>query len=111
MNISKVYKDTINIIALFLGLVFLLSGISKVLYFNNFNMIVSTYKLLPFKIIPILSIILINIELTISIMLFTQHYQKFASLICAYLLIFFINIALISLLRGIKTKCGCLMFF
>ena len=90
-----------------LGLIFIYSGIIKVINTSEFSNSIINYRLLPELVINFLAITLPWIELTAGLLLIFGISIKENALIITSLLIVFIIAIIISLFRGLDIDCGC----
>ncbi len=90
-----------------IGFIFLYAGMEKISDPAGFARAINNYKLLPFSLINIASLILPWIEVITSILLiFGIRVKENAFIISGLLGIFTIAI-IISLFRGLNIDCGC----
>ena len=90
-----------------LGLIFIYSGIIKIIDTSGFSNSIYNYKLLPDFLINLLAIILPWIELITGLLLLLGITIKENALIINTLLIIFILAIIINLFRGLDINCGC----
>jgi len=100
-----------NTIIVLLSLIFIISGISKIIYINYFLSILIKYKLFPDFILPYLALILICLEITIGICLLLPKLRQNALISLIGLLIMFILLVLYVQIRNIDVPCGCFAIF
>lgn len=92
---------------LFLGAVFILSAIGKIIDPELFFQDVLDYKIFP-RIIAIAGVLFLPwLEFFSGIGLFIPSFRKESALIIALLNVFFIIIVSIALTKGAKSSCGC----
>jgi putative oxidoreductase len=90
-----------------LGLIFIYSGIIKIIDTQGFSNSIYNYKLLPDLIINFLAVILPWIELITGLLLLLGITIKENALLINILLIIFITTIIINLFRGLDINCGC----
>lgn len=90
-----------------LGLIFIYSGIIKIIDTQGFSNSIYNYKLLPDLLINFLAVILPWIELITGLLLLLGITIKENALIINALLIIFIIAIIINLFRGLDINCGC----
>jgi len=102
-----VKKIFIRIFSVLIGILFLYSGILKILNPVEFSLTVAKYGILPEKLINIFSVILPFIEAFSGFFLISGIFIKGSSLtISLLLLIFTIAISYVTI-RGFSFECGC----
>jgi len=89
------------------GLIFIYSGIIKIIDTQGFSNSIYNYKLLPDLLINFLAVILPWIELITGLLLLLGITIKENALIINALLIIFIIAIIINLFRGLDINCGC----
>jgi uncharacterized membrane protein YphA (DoxX/SURF4 family) len=100
-------KYLLMIVRLFLGLVFVLASIDKIVAPEAFAASIQAYKLVPLPFVNIFAIIIPWIELICGILLMVGVKHRSSSIIVSMLLAVF-TIAIISaLLRNLNIDCGC----
>ncbi|HET55350.1 MAG TPA: DoxX family membrane protein [Ignavibacteria bacterium] len=91
----------------FIGLIFVLSGIEKIADPSGFSDAIANYKLMPNFIINFFAISIPWIELVCGILLiFNQNIKENAFIYISLMSIFTIMV-LIAVLRGLDIDCGC----
>jgi uncharacterized membrane protein YphA (DoxX/SURF4 family) len=93
-----------------LGLLFIISGLSKLLNLSHFTLIVRNFNILPFTMVPVFSILLPPLEYLLGVALVLGFYPRLGALAAAGLLIMFIIAIVINLARGHLPECGCFEF-
>jgi hypothetical protein len=97
------------LVAIFLGLLFLVSGVAKLLDRRAFLASVAAYKLLPTPLVPSVAYLIIMLELLVSVMLIFNVFSNSALLTASILLMVFSLAITVNLLRGRSDiDCGCL---
>jgi putative oxidoreductase len=105
---SILYGNIIlSIIRLFLGLLFIYSGIFKVIDLENFSRIMFRYDIAPEILVPYGTIFFSFLELILGVLLLTGYKIKAASLVSMVLMLFFIIIISINIYRENSFDCGC----
>ena len=92
---------------LFLGFLFVFSGIEKIIELQTFSTSIANYKLLPNFTINFFAIILPWIELSAGLLLIFGICVKENAAIINLLLVVFIVAVGISMMRGLDIDCGC----
>ena len=100
-------KYLLLIFRIILGLIFIYSGILKIIDVQGFSDSIFNYKLLPDLIVNILAVLLPWIELTAGLLLTLGICVKENAFIINILLAVFIIAITINLLRGLDINCGC----
>lgn len=90
-----------------LGLLFIYSGIIKIIDISGFSTSIYNYKLLPDLLINFLAIIIPWIELTAGLLLILGVSIKENAFIINTLLVIFMIAIIINLFRGLDINCGC----
>ncbi len=90
-----------------IGLLFIISGLGKIVYPDKFLKTVYLYDLLPKVFVPIFSPIMSWLEFTCGVFVLFDVFVQSAALIVSVLLSVFIAVITISLLRGFNLDCGC----
>lgn len=93
--------------ALFLGIVFIVAAIPKIVDLQGFYIAVDNYQILPEILVPYFAVILISVELVVGLFLIVGVYKKEAAFITVLLNIVFIIALTSALIRGIDITCGC----
>jgi len=92
---------------LFLGLLFVISGISKILDINYTRLSIENFNIIPISWIPFFSYILLSVEILLGLMLIFGIDIKISSLSIITLLSIFSIAVFINLIRGESFDCGC----
>lgn len=96
-----------SISKIILGIVFLLSGIGKLLDLSMAVISVDRFKLLPASLSPAATYLLVFVEITLGLILIIKKQPKFfAAATLALLTVFSIGVSF-SILRGQSFDCGC----
>ncbi|MDI6734938.1 MAG: MauE/DoxX family redox-associated membrane protein [bacterium] len=95
------------IFRLLLGIIFIWSGVDKIIQTEEFAKIISNYNLLPDFAINLLAIVLPWIEFVAGLLLISGLQNKSSSFIILGLLTVFTLAISIALLRGLDIECGC----
>ena len=106
MNILK-NKYLILMLRIILSLVFIFSGIEKIINPELFSDSISNYRLFPSFSINLIAITIPWIELTVGLLLLFGISVKDNIIIINSLLMFFVVIILIAVIRGLDIDCGC----
>lgn len=91
----------------FIGLIFVLSGIEKIADPAGFSDAIANYKLMPNFVINFFAISIPWIELISGILLIFNQYIKENTFIYISLMSIFTIMVLIAVLRGLDIDCGC----
>ena len=116
MNIKALINDFFYgnrltaVVRIILGVLFLLSGLSKVLDVGEFSKIIMNYGIIPDWLVPYPAILLPFLEIIIGINFIIGFKIKASSLISILLMIFFIVIISYALATGKSFDCGCFNF-
>ncbi len=92
---------------IFIGLIFVLSGIEKIADPAGFSDAIANYKLIPNFIINFFAISIPWIELVCGILLIFNKNIKENAFIYISLMSIFTIMVLIAVLRGLDIDCGC----
>jgi putative oxidoreductase len=92
---------------LLLGVIFVYTGISKIIDPSSLESIINSYKMIPPSISSIIAIVLPWIELIGGLFLISGILVKQTALLLSSLLVAFIVVIAINLFRGTFTQCGC----
>ena len=105
----KIYynKHLLLLIRIFIGLVFLYSGIQKIADASGFANAIENYRLFPLFTINLLAITIPWLELITGLFLIFGIYIKESTTIINSLLIFFIIFIITALIRKLNIECGC----
>jgi uncharacterized membrane protein YphA (DoxX/SURF4 family) len=95
------------IIRIFLGLVFLLSGISKLLELSSFTATINNFQIVPLCFSKSVAIVLACLESGSGLMLLLGFQTKVSSGIVVILLIIFLAAIIPVLATGQEMDCGC----
>jgi len=109
VNSGKSFAEQVAIVLsmVFLIVVFVFSGITKLIDPGHFYESLKTYKLFPeFLIIPIVFFVPWY-ELIVSVLLFISDFRKEASLMLSGLIACYLIITVITIIRGVDINCGC----
>lgn len=96
---------------LLISVIFLLSGISKILNLKGYVEGIKEYEILPHSVVPSFAVISILIEFFVVYAYLTTKYLKFASLASIILLGSYGIAVLINLLRKKEMSCHCFESF
>ncbi|MCX7699091.1 MAG: DoxX family membrane protein [Candidatus Goldbacteria bacterium] len=110
--IKKILSNNwfLGFLKVFLGFIFVVASIGKIIDPQQFAKDVYSYVLLPNAIVPLFAAIIPWIEFFAGIMLMFDIMPKSNSLIICGLLIAFIAAIAIDVYRGIEISCGCFDF-
>ena len=104
---EPLYDITLLLTRLLLAIVFIVSGVAKLLDIHGFAQVVNRFMLLPESIVLYFAFLLPIVELFLGLCLTSGLYIKWTIRWLSFLLFCFIFVISISLIRGISVKCGC----
>jgi len=90
-----------------LGLTFIWASVDKILYPNQFALMIYNYKMLPPLVIHPMAVILPWLELVTGMVLIIGFWQEGALFIFNALMIIFMIALSTALIRGLDIQCGC----
>lgn len=97
-----------TIIRVFIGVLLLSAGLSKIIDFNAFTTQVALYDILPMSTVRVASYCLLSAEMTIGTALIIGFFSGGASILAAGLFAIFITFLSAGLLRELSLEeCGC----
>ncbi len=99
-----------QILAYLLGMIFLISGLSKIVNLYEFKNLIKNYKFLPQNATLELIFLLIAVEIIVGIIFFVRRFHGLAATASAVLLIMFIIFSIYARSYNIKIDCGCISF-
>ncbi len=100
-------KIWVRILQIFLGILFIYSGVLKILNPFEFSLTVAKYGILPEKLINLFSIILPFFEIVSGFSLLSGFFIQGASFIISFLLFVFIIAVIYVISKGFSFECGC----
>lgn len=100
-------KYMVTLFRLFLGVIFVWSGVDKITHPEEFAVIISNYNLLPDFAINLFAVVLPWIEFVTGGLLISGFQTKSSSFLILCLLTIFTLVICITLLRGLDIECGC----
>jgi uncharacterized membrane protein YphA (DoxX/SURF4 family) len=100
-------KNSIRILRIALGAVFVWASLDKLLDPQGFAGIIHNYKILPPQMVNLVAVALPWVELVCGILLVTGLLYRGGVLIINCLLIAFMTILAYNLYRGLDIQCGC----
>ncbi|MBN1155960.1 DoxX family membrane protein [candidate division KSB1 bacterium] len=104
----KLNKDTpITILRILVGILFIFSGITKILNPSEFAWDIDNYRMIPYILVTLMAIILPWLELLCGILLMVGPFKKGASLILLFTSVMFLIAISSALFRGLNINCGC----
>jgi len=106
---GKVYKHNLcyAISRLFLGRIFLLAGIPKIINPAGFSEIVYNYRLLPDILVNLFALLLPWVETVAGLLLLANIWVPAMTLLCTALMFLFLGALGINMIRGLDIYCGC----
>ena len=107
---KKSFKDSSNdygllLIRIFLAIVFIFSGVTKLLALQGFVQIVNHFMILPETIVPYFADLLPVVELFLGLCLLSGLYNSISN--NTDLQFYHCNHTILSLIRGLSVNCGC----
>jgi len=105
--IKAIYPYFLLVVRIVIGFIFLYASWDKIKHPSEFSEIVSNYKLLPYVLINIFSLILPWIEFVCGVGLIIGLRIKSCSLLLSILILIFIIALSINWARGLDINCGC----
>lgn len=100
-------KHLILVLRILFGLLFIFSGVTKIISLTEFEHAIKKFALIPDLYAPILSYIIPIAELVIGIFLILKIYLLGAVQFSIYLIIFFTSVVIVKVLEGGDLACGC----
>ncbi len=91
----------------YLGLVFLVACVHKILHPASFALDVATYDVLPLVLVNFMAIALPWVELAAGVMLIVGFKARAGSLLVAGMMVVFIVALLMAMAKGLDMSCGC----
>ncbi len=104
-------KIWIMILRIFLGILFIYSGVFKIKDIFEFSLIVAKYGIIPEKFVNFFSIILPFFEIFSGFFLLSGIFLKGASFMILSMLISFTFAVFYVILKGFHFECGCFEIF
>jgi uncharacterized membrane protein YphA (DoxX/SURF4 family) len=102
-----VKKIFIRAVCVLMGILFLYSGILKILNPFEFSLIVAKYGILPEKFINIFSTLLPFLEIFSGFFLLGGFFLRGSLILISFLLLIFTIAISYTLIRGYSFECGC----
>jgi len=93
-----------------LAAVFIIAGVSKFFTLSDFISLLYKYHLFPIQLVPLLSVLLLCVEITAGICLIIPNLRKIGALLSGGLLTMFLCLIGYVLIAGIEVHCGCFSF-
>ena len=104
-NSSK--KKFIIVLQIILGLVFLISGFTKLIDLDRFSEALANFKLINNEILNIVKYLLPILEIALGIFIISNLNSSLPSFISALILSFFTALIVAKLFEGEEINCGC----
>ena len=98
---------TLSVIRIIAGMLFIYSGIFKVIDPLSFERVIIRYNVLPEIMVPFITLIIPYLELLCGLFLAIGLRVKSTSFTLIILMIFFTTAIIINLIRGETFDCGC----
>lgn len=106
--ISIVYGNRlVALLRIIMGMLFLFSGIFKVIDLAAFGKVIIRYDIIPEITVPYIAVVLPFLELVVGLFLIFGFRIKSASLISIALITLFTVVIAINVIRGVSFDCGC----
>ncbi len=99
--------DLISTLRVFLGLIFVFSGIGKIIDVGAFSEIVKAYNLLPDSFVFHFSLLLSCVEIFLGMMFILKIWIRFASFVLLFLSVFFLFVLIYGIYFVGIDECGC----
>ena len=90
-----------------IGLVFILSSVTKVFYPEEFSKAIGSYKMLPETVLFPLAVVIPWLQFICGILLLADVYAKSSAFILSGLLVVYTIAITQAWLRGFDMECGC----
>lgn len=100
-------KNITLIVRLLIGILFIVSGFTKLFALDRFVIAVYQFKLIPEIIIPYFALTLPIVEYLLGIILLLGMFIRQAVRLLQFLIITFVFAIIINLVRGNIVECGC----
>jgi uncharacterized membrane protein YphA (DoxX/SURF4 family)/peroxiredoxin len=104
---NNIHKYFILFLRIGIGLIFLYSGITKILDFEFFLTALKNFHLIPSKLLVFLGILFIVSELILAIMFLLGVKLEEASYFLIILLLLFTSVLAVKIFEGENISCGC----
>jgi putative oxidoreductase len=101
------HPATLTTLKVFLGLIFILSSVTKVGTPEKFGESIAAYRLIPEMFIPVLSMLIPWLQLICGVLLITDMYVQSSAMIISGLLVVYTVAIAQAWARGIEIPCGC----
>jgi uncharacterized membrane protein YphA (DoxX/SURF4 family) len=95
---------------LFLGGIFIIAGLGKLLHPADFADAIRTYQLIPGNLVELAAYIITFAELLFGVMLVLNIWARGAAIVLSMLLVVFTLAITSALIRGIEFDCGCFSY-
>lgn len=92
---------------LYLGGVFLVACMHKILHPEAFALDVATYQILPLSLVNLQALVLPWVELVAALMLIVGFRTRAAAFLVNLMMLMFLSALTIALARGLEMGCGC----
>lgn len=104
---KSIFLYLIMSLRIFVGCTLFLSGLSKILNFDNFTMVAYSYKILPISIAPLFIFVLPIVEYSIGLLLILGVKIRISAIVSTLLFVIFIIAVGVNIFRGNNSSCGC----
>ena len=97
----------VRAVRLFLGAVFLIACMDKILHPEAFAGVVANYQILPRTMVNMVALVLPWVELLAAVCLLGSVWMPAASVTVTVLLMVFTGTLVFNMVRGLDVQCGC----
>ncbi len=105
---AVLYGNSITfILRIFAGLLFIYSGLFKILDIENFGRIILMYDILPVGFAPYMAVIVPFLEFILGVLLLIGFRIRAASFVTIMLMLLFMVFITVNIIRGNTFDCGC----
>jgi hypothetical protein len=98
----------VDVVAPFLGALFLVTGSSKLANLSDLHGALVGYRLFPARALPLLAPAVAVAELLAGAAALASPWPRIGLIVCLSMLSGFTLVALTALMRGLSTRCGCM---
>lgn len=103
-------ETVLKVIRVFLGIVFIYAGVSKIIHPFSFAITIYNYQIVPEVFITPLSILLPWVEFILGLFLVFGIFMEGGVLLASFLLGVFTLALIFNYIRGVDVNCGCFSF-
>jgi uncharacterized membrane protein YphA (DoxX/SURF4 family) len=98
-----------RVLCVVVGLVFAITGISKAINPAAFLEQLSSYQMVPIRLLAITALLVILIELTLGALLLLKRWTQSALILTGLMTVAFLIVIAWAWQRGLQIDCGCLI--